>query len=46
MLFVLPWICFIIAAAALALLIRDYKKEEEMFNNDGPDQEVIYNISA
>ena len=46
MLFVLPWICFIIAAAALAELIREYKKEEEMFRDDGPDQETVYSISA
>ena len=46
MLFVLPWVCFIIAAGALAMLIHDYKKEEEMLKDDGPDQEVIYNIPA
>ncbi len=46
MLFVLPWICFIIAAAALAVLINDYRKEEELLKDDGPDQEVIYSISA
>ena len=28
MLFVLPWICWFGAAAALAVLIHDYKKEE------------------
>lgn len=46
MLFVLPWICFIVAAAALAVLIKDYRKEEEMFKDDGTDQETIYSVSA
>lgn len=46
MLFVLPWVCFSIAAAALAVLIKDYKKEEEQMKNDGADQEIIYPISA
>lgn len=46
MLFVLPWICFLGAAAALAVLVCDYRKEEEMFKDDGQDQEVIYSISA
>lgn len=46
MLFVLPWICFIIAASALAMLISDYRKEEELFNDDGTDQETVYSVSA
>lgn len=46
MLFVLPWVCFFIAAAALAVLINDYKKEEEMLKDEGPDKEVIYSVSA
>jgi len=46
MLFVLPWVCFFGAAAALAVLINDYRKEEEMFKDDRPDQETVYSISA
>lgn len=46
MLFVLPWICFGVAAAVLAVLIKDYREEEEMLKDDGTDQETIYSVSA
>ena len=46
MLLALSWICFFGAVAAAAVLINEYRKEEEMFKDDGPDQEVVYSISA
>lgn len=46
MLMIISWIAFFIAAGALAMLVRDYKEEEEYYRDRGEHNETIYPLSA